>query len=252
VTDGNEAGNASGQGHVQKPLSGASQRSNNRKRRRPNVLIRPIHVPQAPQNSTQFIIDDLEQRHSPTFSGSDVNEHQDFDMDDNSDKFYKEDFEMAFNGARFDELMIMDRNILVDRYQKMETSVALLQKQLLYINPGQVLHELKNQVDHLREENKLLKRRNHSLQAAFDPKSRSDDTSSGDTDDEPDSSTIVPSTSGQVSDKASARQRAADSQEDSITSSTSVTQNEASSSKASSPCTNLILPKQQTPLICIS
>jgi len=80
-----------------------------------------------------------------------------------STKFYADDFEMAFNGARFEELMVMDRVQLIERYQKLEANAAILQKELLYLNPDEVLSELRRQVSLLNAENQALKQTNQAI-----------------------------------------------------------------------------------------
>jgi len=181
-----------------------------KKRRRSIILIRPENVPKAPQNSTQFIIDDHEDckmyfsfdYHKPktnnssstairaTFSPKANENYEIYDSEETS-QFYLNDFEMAFNRARFDELMKKDRNELVDMCQRLENTVTALQRNLLFINPSEVLDELQDQLIGLQEENKILRQKNRKLKQCVNQKTCSNSYPNSSNDDENDSGNVM-------------------------------------------------------------
>jgi len=72
-----------------------------------------------------------------TFSPKANENYEIYDSEETS-QFYLNDFEMAFNRARFEELMKKDRNELDDMCQRLENTVTAFQRNLLFINPSEV------------------------------------------------------------------------------------------------------------------
>lgn len=150
-----------------------------KRRKLSSVIIRPIHVPKAPENSTQFIIDDHEDSHlyisfDKPFSASlrtyeDDAAFQDIDYEyESPDDFdftdyYARDFEDAYYQTRFDVLMQLSHNELKDMYHKLEEHAIRLQDQLVQCDPKYVLDDLQEELLKYQEENKVLRRHHKAL-----------------------------------------------------------------------------------------
>ncbi|XP_067127145.1 uncharacterized protein [Centruroides vittatus] len=171
--------------------------SPNKKRRLSSVIIRPIHVPKAPENSTQFIIDDHEDSQLyisfekpfdesnlsygteliETFKGSYESDaaFQDIDYeyasadDVDTTQFYARDFETAYYKARFDELMQTPHNKLIDMYHDLEQQVIKLQDQLLQYDPKYALDDLQQELLKHQEENEVLRQHHKTLRKKLYP-----------------------------------------------------------------------------------
>jgi hypothetical protein len=98
---------------------------------------------------------------------------------------------MAFNRARFEELMKKDRNELVDMCQRLENTVTKLQTNLLFINPSEVLDELQDELIGLQEENQILRQKNRKLKTSVNQKTCSNSYPNSSNDDENDSGNVM-------------------------------------------------------------
>lgn len=165
--------------------------SPNKKRRLSSVIIRPIHVPKAPENSTQFIIDDHEDSQlyisfeKPFESNISYETEltyetfkkpyesdaafQDIDYEyasaDDVDTtcFFTRDFETAYYKAKFDELMQIPHNKLIDMYHDLDQQAIELQNQLIQYDPMIALDDLQRELLKHQEENKILRQTRKNL-----------------------------------------------------------------------------------------
>lgn len=159
-----------------------------RRKRRRLALKRP--APRAPENSTEFIIDDFELRNPNRVLIASPSQQP------NDEEFEQADFEAAFSDARFEELMRLERKELVERYQNLENSVSLLQQQLHGQQSSATdtgADSLKSQLLALRAENHHLKRYNAALKNNL--RARASDDSSNNEDNGEQGEAVVSTTS---------------------------------------------------------
>lgn len=151
--------------------------------------LRPVIVPKAPENSTQFLIDDHEDStqffnfedsyKSPTWCGPMDDPDAYFPADCNEDEdafsqmYYMRDFESEYQSAREEVLLDWSRERLFEEIQKLERKARTYEELLSMQDPYKTLASLQEQLIHLQEENR-------QLQAAL----RSDRSSSNSTSDE--------------------------------------------------------------------
>ena len=163
------------------------QRLNRRQRRRrsgrqPAPILRPTEVPQAPLNSTSFIIDDHENsafyidfdasaRRSPT-GPSDGSQLESSTADDEdpeeaalaeAEEFSRKDFENVYRRAREEELAELARPELGECVRAREARVRELEAQLTLYDPEVWVTNLQNQLLHLQEENLMLVKTREAL-----------------------------------------------------------------------------------------
>ncbi|KAJ1530873.1 hypothetical protein ONE63_005716 [Megalurothrips usitatus] len=140
--------------------------------RTPQPSLRPIIVPKAPENSTQFLIDDHEESSqffnfednykSPTWCGpmDDPDAYFPADCDEDEDAFshmyYMRDFESEYQSAREEVLLDWSRELLFDEIQKLERKARTLEELLSLRDPYKYLASLQEQLIQLQEENRRL------------------------------------------------------------------------------------------------
>lgn len=162
--------------------------ANNAKRRPKGVLIRPIDVPKAPENSTQFIMedhtmDDHNDSHlymsfeTPDPYTKDLSEAEDARSQDINfmyesiksldDSFCTRDFEAAYTTSRYDYYMQLSKPELVAILEKLHLGQKELEEDLLTYDPSSVLEQLQQKLLCLQEENFVLKKTNVHLKAMY-------------------------------------------------------------------------------------
>lgn len=139
----------------------------------PQPSLRPVVVPKAPENSTQFLIDDHEDStqflnfeetyKSPTWCGpmDDPDAYFPADDDDDDDEplkcmYYMRDFESEYQSAREEVLLDWSREMLFDEIQKLESKARNLEELLNMRDPYKYLANLQEQLISLQEENRRL------------------------------------------------------------------------------------------------
>lgn len=138
----------------------------------PQPSLRPVIVPKAPENSTQFLIDDHEDStqflnfedsyKSPAWCGpmDDADAYFPTDCDDDKDAFshmyYMRDFESEYQSAREEVLLDWSREMLFDEIQKLEQKAQSLEELLNMRDPYKYLSSLQEKLIHLQEENRRL------------------------------------------------------------------------------------------------
>uniref|UniRef100_T1J856 Uncharacterized protein n=1 Tax=Strigamia maritima TaxID=126957 RepID=T1J856_STRMM len=156
-------------------------------------ILRPTEVPKAPENSTQFIMDDHEdcnlyfsfetriRAQSGGKKGNSINcnsnEHdqflglQDIDFEyespDDFDRnaFVEQDFEIIYRRAREEELSAFSREEMVRQCIELEQRALELEQQLSRIDPDIVITRLQEELLRLQEESSILKDENDRLRA---------------------------------------------------------------------------------------
>ncbi|XP_076333349.1 uncharacterized protein LOC143237708 [Tachypleus tridentatus] len=172
----------------------SARKCRRRRKKKQRVQIRPIDVPKAPENSTQFIIDDHEDCNlykSFENSGNVLNESSEqdlvggsasdswinvrhaafhdidyeYELPDDLDHtaFYEEDFENAYAKIRVENLLQMTEEELAERCAEYEAQKLALEKQLSQYDPELCLEQLQQKLLMLQEENEKLKKYNRSL-----------------------------------------------------------------------------------------
>ncbi|XP_022256318.1 uncharacterized protein LOC111089007 [Limulus polyphemus] len=172
----------------------SARKCRRRRKKKPRVQIRPIDVPKAPENSTQFIIDDHEDcnlyksfenpgnvlnesSEQDTVGGSasdswinvrhaafhDIDYEYELPDDLDHTAFYEEDFENAYAKIRVENLLLMTEEELAERCAEYEAQKLALEKQLSQYDPELCLEQLQQKLLMLQEENEKLKKYNRSL-----------------------------------------------------------------------------------------
>lgn len=139
--------------------------------RPPQPSLRPVIVPKAPENSTQFLIDDHEDStqflnfeetyKSPTWCGPMDDPDAYFPADDDDDETFKcmhymRDFESEYQSAREEVLLDWPREMLFEEIQKLESKARNLEELLNMRDPYKYLANLQEQLIRLQEENRRL------------------------------------------------------------------------------------------------
>lgn len=161
-----------------------------------DIIIRPINVPKAPENSTQFIMDDHNDCHfyysfetpnpyladPPHLDGEDgdivepVGEdaaYRDIDyqyespQDFDNSAYYDREFELSYKNNRFDELMRLSRTELISSMTELETRLKELSDELVKENPSPILEKLQAELLELQEKHTYLKECNSKLTAVL-------------------------------------------------------------------------------------
>lgn len=156
----------------------------NAKRRPKGVLIRPINVPKAPENSTQFIMedhtmDDHNDSHlyisfeTPDPYNKDLSQTEDARSQDINfmyesiksldDSYCTKDFEAAYKTSRYDYYMQLPKQEVVAILEKLHLGQTELEEDLLTYDPSSVLEQLQQKLLCLQEENAVLKKTNSNL-----------------------------------------------------------------------------------------
>lgn len=159
-----------------------------------DVMIRPINVPKAPLNSTQFIMDDHDDcRFYMSFERSPNSYHYSFEshldggegdiiepigedaayididyqyespQDFDNSAYYDKEFELSYKNNRFEELMRLSRNDLITRLQTLESRFKELNEDYTKENPSPILEKLQTELLELQEKNSYLKEYNSKL-----------------------------------------------------------------------------------------
>ncbi|GIY55333.1 uncharacterized protein CDAR_65771 [Caerostris darwini] len=147
-----------------------------------SIIVRPINVPKAPENSTSFIIDDHNECHlymsfeTPHLNKSGQEYHDENDpvyhnidyeyespQDFDNSMYFDRDFEMSYNNNRFEELMRLSRNKLMSGVVDLESRLRNLNEQLETINPTNLLEKLQSELLELQEKNNELKEFNNKV-----------------------------------------------------------------------------------------
>lgn len=157
-----------------------------------DVIIRPINVPKAPENSTQFIMDDHNDCHfymsfetpnpyladpprtygdeddiiepvgsDPAYRDIDYQYESPQDFDNSA--YYDAEFERSYKNNRYDELMRHSRTDLISAVQDLESRYKEISDALVKQNPSPILEKLQAQLLTLQEENNYLKESNTKL-----------------------------------------------------------------------------------------
>lgn len=150
-------------------------------------LLRPLEVPKAPNNSTQFIMDDHENCNlylsfespsrykrrrrstgassgneyctSPCMGYHDIDYEYESPDDLDSTAFFEKDFEMIYSRAREEELVTLSRNELISQLIELEGK-ANSYEQLLSSGDVPSVASLQEELLKLQEENALLRKTN--------------------------------------------------------------------------------------------
>lgn len=166
------------------------EQSKNRSAR--SCLLRPTDVPKAPENSTQFIIDDHEdcnlyfsferknltnssedgdcydRCNSPAFAGfQDIDYEYESPDDLVTSAFYEQDFENIYRHAREDELLSTPRDVIMQQYLELEHRVLELETRIApkasIVDPAIMIAKLQEELLKLQEENCALRTEKRSL-----------------------------------------------------------------------------------------
>lgn len=162
-----------------------------------DVIIRPVDVPKAPLNSTQFIMDDHDDcKFYMSFETPNPYGDLDFPLDreagdiiepigedaayididyqyespqdfDNS-AYYDKEFELSYKNNRFEELMRLSRADLIKKLQAYESRLKDISEDLVKENPSPVLEKLQAELLELQEKNSFLKECNTELTAVLE------------------------------------------------------------------------------------
>lgn len=154
-----------------------------KKNRRPKLAQRPVlrpagsQVPRAPENSTQFIMDNHE--NSNLFYNFDSNketskEEEETKTPTTSNKFAVNDFEKAYRSAHEESLMNTNVDALKSSIVNLESRCANAQHAIAS-RPSVLLDSLQSLLIELQEENRHLRQENHQL---LSPSQRRDHNSS--------------------------------------------------------------------------
>lgn len=159
-----------------------------------DVIIRPVNVPKAPENSTQFIMDDhndcrfymsfetpnpyLADPPHPDGEVGDIIEpvgedaaYRDIDyqyespQDFDNSAYYDREFELSYKNNRFDELMRLSRAELISAMQGSEIRLKELTDAMVKENPSPILEKLQAELLELQEKHSYLKECNSKLTA---------------------------------------------------------------------------------------
>ena len=108
-------------------------------------LLRPAKVPKAPQNSTQFIIDDHE--NSAYFIDFEKGFTSPSTRDDVGwSPYFEQDFENVYRTTREAEIIDWTHEVLVDKITSLEERVKTLEQQLSVCDPNVYLSQLQHRI----------------------------------------------------------------------------------------------------------
>jgi len=159
----------------------------NVKRLRPVLRPTGADVPQAPQNSTQFIMDDHEE--SLDFKNF-ANFYSEEDEEYASGEYARNDFQNVYLKSHEDSLLDSSVDDLKSQIIGLETKCAKL-RDAIAARPSVILDRLQNTLLYLQHENKKLKQQlietEHSSSHTSDSSSDSDSSDSSDSDSNSDS-----------------------------------------------------------------
>ena len=117
-------------------------------------LLRPSKVPKAPQNSTQFIIDDHE--NSAYFIDFEKGFTSPGTKDDVGwSPYFEQDFENVYRTTREAEIIEWTHEVLVDKISSLEERVKTLEQQLLMCDPA--AYTPQHRIVCMRDENRQVK-----------------------------------------------------------------------------------------------
>ncbi|GFS43344.1 uncharacterized protein NPIL_292651 [Nephila pilipes] len=159
-----------------------------------DVIVRPINVPKAPENSTQFIIDDHNEcrlymsfetpnpyvTNAESIKGEahvitepaeedaafiDIDYEYESPQDFDNTAYYDRDFEQSYKNNRFDELLRLPKSDLISGIQNLESKLKTLSEDLVKENPSPILEKLQAELLELQEKHLELKECNSRLTA---------------------------------------------------------------------------------------
>ncbi|GFX78326.1 uncharacterized protein TNCV_345231 [Trichonephila clavipes] len=159
-----------------------------------DVIVRPINVPKAPENSTQFIIDDHNEcrlymsfetpnpyvTNAESMKGDDniitepaeedaafidIDYEYESPQDFDNSAYYDRDFEQSYKNNRFDELLRLPKSDLISGIQDLESKLKTLSEDLIKENPSPILEKLQAELLELQEKHLELKECNSRLTA---------------------------------------------------------------------------------------
>jgi len=182
-------------GRVERRPSGVCRKKKSSKKKRalqkrppqPPKRLRPVlrptgaDVPQAPQNSTQFIMDDHEG--SQDFYNFDASYEEDVQQTPSiTNNFAVTDFENVFQHAHEDSLLNSSVDDLKSDIVSLEHKCAKL-RQAIAARPSVLLHTLQSLLIDLQEENKKLKQELNETVSEHSSSHTSDSSSDSDSSD---------------------------------------------------------------------
>ncbi|XP_015903161.1 DNA ligase 1 [Parasteatoda tepidariorum] len=158
-----------------------------------DVLIRPTNVPKAPENSTQFIIDDHDEcrlyksfetpnPYLPDFlrpekdnseiiepegedaAYVDINYEYESPHDFDNSAYYDKEFELSYKNNRYDELLRLSREELISGLRNLQDHIQELNEELVKEDPDPILERLQTELLEQQEKHSQLKEENSRLQ----------------------------------------------------------------------------------------
>lgn len=119
-------------------------------------LLRPSKVPKAPQNSTQFIIDDHE--NSAYFIDFEKGFTSPGTRDDVGwSPYFEQDFDNVYRTTREAEIIDWTHEVLVDKISSLEERVKSLEQQLSMCDPNPYMPQSQHRIVCMRDENRQIK-----------------------------------------------------------------------------------------------
>lgn len=119
-------------------------------------LLRPAKVPKAPQNSTQFIIDDHE--NSAFFIDFEKGFTSPGTRDDLGwSPYFQQDFENVYRTTREAETIEWTHEVLVDKISSLEERVKTLEQQLSMCDPNIYMTQLQHRIVCMQDETRRIK-----------------------------------------------------------------------------------------------
>jgi len=127
-----------------------------RKLGRERRLLRPAKVPKAPQNSTQFIIDDHE--NSAYFIDFEKGFTSPGTRDDVGwSPYFEQDFDNVYRTTKEAEIIDWTHEVLVDKISSLEERVKTLEQQLSMCDPNVYMTQMQHRIVCTRDENRQIK-----------------------------------------------------------------------------------------------
>ena len=121
-----------------------------------SVLLRPAKVPKAPQNSTQFIIDDHE--NSAYFIDFEKGFTSPGARDDVGwSPYFEQDFENVYRTTKEAEVIDWTHEVLVDKISSLEERVKTLEQQLSMCDPNVYMPQLQHRIVCMQDETRRIK-----------------------------------------------------------------------------------------------
>jgi len=120
-------------------------------------LLRPAKVPKAPQNSTQFIIDDHE--NSAYFIDFEKGFTSPGTRDDipGWSPYFQQDFENVYRTTREAETIDWTHDVLVEKISSLEERVKTLEQQLSVCDPNLYMSQMQHRIVCMQDQNRQIK-----------------------------------------------------------------------------------------------